>query len=527
MKKTTKYILIALSTVILVFIIYKVSFSGISFEIKENVYQTETVPAIEPDYSGCTIPANIAPINFIIKEPGEKFYVEMSSEVGEKISIFSDKPAIKIPLKQWQDVLLQNAEKKLYTTIYVKKADGKVYKYKPVENYISSDKIDEYLVYRRIPPLYIMWNKVGIYQRQLSSFDETPIITNSVLNKGCINCHSFCNRKPDKMLFHTRLGHGTGMILVNEDKTYRINTRTEFNGHVAYRSWHPDGKIIAFSCNKVLQFFHAIGENRDVLDKTSDLVLYNIETNTITSCPAISDTSMMETLPEWSHDGKYLYFCSAPQPKEMQFSFVYTEAYKTVKYSLMRIAYDAGNNTWGELETVISSSATGLSITQPKPSPDGRFLMFNMSSYGNFAIYNITSDLYILDLKTGKYFNPGINSDRSDSYHAWSSNSRWIVFSSKRDDGIHTRPYFCHIDTNGNASKPFVLPQEDPEFYSTDLLVYNVPEFVNTKVTVSQDILAGVSENLEDEIQAQLDPDIEVKEKDTEDTGQMWRPGVK
>lgn len=527
MKKTTKYILITLSTVILVFIICKVSFSRKSFEIKENIYQTETIPAIEPDYSGCTVPVNIAPLNFIINEPGEKFYVEISSEVGEKISLFSGKSAIKIPTRQWQNLLLQNAGKKLYTNVYVKKTDGKVHKYKPFENYISSDKIDEYLVYRRIPPLYIMWNKIGIYQRQLSSFFEVPIITNNVLSKGCINCHSFSNLKPDKMLFHTRLGHGTGMILVDDGKAHRVNTKTAFNGHVAYRSWHPDGKIIAFSSNKVLQFFHAVGENRDVLDKKSDLVLYNIETNTITSCPSISDTSMMETLPEWSHDGKYLYFCSAPQPKNMQFSFVYTGAYKDIKYSLMRIAYDASSNTWGELETVISSSATGLSITQPKPSPDGRFLMFNMSSYGNFSVYNITSDLYILDLETGKYFKPGINSDRSDSYHAWSSNSRWVVFSSKRDDGIHTRLYFCHVDTNGNASKPFVLPQEDPEFYSTDLLLYNVPEFVNAKVTVSQDILASVSRNLEDEIQAKLDPDIEIKGKDTEGTGQMWRPGAK
>jgi hypothetical protein len=193
----------------------------------------------------------------------------------------------------------------------------------------------------------------------------------------------------------------------------------------------------------------------------------------------------------------------------------------------MRIAYDVDNNSWGELETVISSSATDMSITQPKPSPDGRFLMFIMSTYGNFAIYNITSDLYILDLRSGKYFNPGINSNRSDSYHAWSSNSRWVVFSSKRDDGVHTRPYFCHIDTNGNASKPFVLPQEDPKFYETDLLLYNVPEFVNAKFTVSQDELAGVSRNLENEIQAKLDSDIEVKEKDTEETGQMWRPAVK
>ncbi|MEJ2354873.1 MAG: hypothetical protein P8Y62_03110 [candidate division WOR-3 bacterium] len=462
----------------------------------------------------------------MINETGEKFYVEISSEKGKKISVFSGN-IVNIPARQWHALLSKNAGKKLYTTVYAKERDGKVYKYKPIENYISSDKIDEYLVYRRIPPIYIMWNNMGIYQRQLSSFDETPVITNNVLDKGCINCHSFCNRKPEKMLFHMRAGHGTGMMLFNKDKAYRVNTKTAFNGPVAYRSWHPDGNIIAFSSNAVLQFFHAIGENRDVLDKSSDLVIYNVETNTITSCPAVSDVDRMETFPEWSHDGKYLYFCSAPQPEDMQFGFVYAGAYKTLKYNLMRIAYDAVNNTWGKMETVITSSATGMSSTQPKPSPDGRFLMFNMSSYGNFAVYNTTSDLYILDLKTGKYMKPDINSNRSDSYHSWSSNSRWVVFSSKRDDGIHTRLYFSRIDTNGNASKPFVLPQKDPDFYLTDLLVYNVPEFVSDKITVNQDILAGASKNVEDEIQAQLDSDIEVKETGTEGTEQMWKPGAK
>jgi hypothetical protein len=99
-----------------------------------------------------------------------------------------------------------------------------------------------------------------------------------------------------------------------------------------------------------------------------------------------------------------------------------------------------------------------------------------MSEYGNFPIYLKSSDIYMLDLKTGKYYKPDVNSDKTDSFHSWSSNSRWFVFSSKRIDSYFTRFFFSYVDKDGKAYKPFLLPQEDPEFYNTFLYAYNVPE---------------------------------------------------
>ena len=63
-----------------------------------------------------------------------------------------------------------------------------------------------------------------------------------------------------------------------------------------------------------------------------------------------------------------------------------------------------------------------------------------------------------------------------DTYHSWSSNSRWFVFASKRDDGLYGKPYFCYVDRQGHAHKPFVLPQQDPQFYDMNLKSFNVPE---------------------------------------------------
>ena len=105
---------------------------------------------------------------------------------------------------------------------------------------------------------------------------------------------------------------------------------------------------------------------------------------------------------------------------------------------------------------------------------------YTLSDYGQFSIWHHEADLYLLDLFTGQS-RPmtGANSKDTESFHNWSSNSRWIVLSSRRDDGLFTRLYFCHVDANGNVSKAFMLPQRNPRyFYRGRLLSFNVPDFI-------------------------------------------------
>ena len=83
----------------------------------------------------------------------------------------------------------------------------------------------------------------------------------------------------------------------------------------------------------------------------------------------------------------------------------------------------------------------------------------------------------MLDLRTGQVDTlQMVNAPHANTYHSWSSNSRWFVFASKRDDGIYGKPYFAYIDAEGQVHKPFVLPQEDPEHYDLTLKSYNLPE---------------------------------------------------
>jgi hypothetical protein len=113
-----------------------------------------------------------------------------------------------------------------------------------------------------------------------------------------------------------------------------------------------------------------------------------------------------------------------------------------------------------------------------------------MCKYGCFPVYQTSSDLYLMDLRTRAFHRLEINSDQAESWHSWSSNSRWIAFSSKRIDGVFTRTYLAHVDEQGHVAKPFILPQRDPAFYDSFLKTYSVPEFVTAPVQTTPAELA-------------------------------------
>ncbi|MHC4310480.1 MAG: hypothetical protein ACYSSN_11075 [Planctomycetota bacterium] len=271
----------------------------------EDCTSIDREPTIFPDYTETILPPNIAPTNFIINEEGKAYYVQISSEKGRDIEIFSQSPNIKIPIKSWKNLLEQNREQPLFITVLVKDKKDIWSRYAPIENKIAKEDINTHLVYRLMKPLYQYWDKLGIYQRELSSFDERPIVLNSTMGKNCVNCHSFHNYNPERMIFHMRAGAvGTSMMLAYDNEIHKVDTSTSFNHATSYRSWHPNGKVIAFAFNTVKQIFHAQGKNLDVYDRVSDLLLYNVQTNTITTSPKISTSERMETYPEWSPDGK-------------------------------------------------------------------------------------------------------------------------------------------------------------------------------------------------------------------------------
>ena len=434
--------------------------------------QTEGLPPISPDYAGVTVPANIAPLNFsyLGEEP-------CALQVGGRI-LRGHKGLFRFGARFWK-TLMERDEVEM--TVLVRR-DGQWLSYAPFTVSVSPDPIDPYLSYRLIPPGYQGWQVMGLYQRELSSYRQIPIVTNELTGGNCMNCHTYLNGDPSKMVFHARATFG-GTMLIDGDGIEKLNTKTDSTiSALVYPYWHPSGDYVAFSTNKTLQVFYNHGVNRiEVYDEASDVVVYDIHSHAIAWSPLTKAPDRFETFPTFSPDGKWLYFCSAAAVSPMP------AQYKEAKYGLYRIAFHAEDMSFGdELECLYDAPAEGYSVSFPRISPDGRFLCLTRHGFGNFSIWHKDADLWMIDLQTGER-RPleTANSDDVDSFHTWSSNGRWMVFSSRRDDGLYTRPYFTHIDADGQASKPFLLPQRDPlSDYKRLIYSYNLPAFMNGPVTM-------------------------------------------
>ncbi|MDR1866216.1 MAG: hypothetical protein LBR08_11680 [Bacteroidales bacterium] len=434
---------------------------------------------IYPDCRGAVIPYNIAPPNFLVREEGRSHLARIAVAGKDSFDV-RFKSALNIPLRKWRNLLAENRGERLTITVFSRQSSGWV-KYSPLALAIAAEPIDPYMAYRLIEPGYEAWGAMGIYQRRLENFEETPIMLNSLTDNNCMNCHSFCRHRPDRMLFHMRQKHA-GTVFTDGGKAVKINTSASPEATAGvYPRWHPGGRYVAFSSNTTRQGFHTAHPNKiEVYDTKSDLFIYDVQTNTVFTDRLISSEDYFETFPEWSPDGLYLYFCSAA-------ARAMPALYDSLRYGLLRIPFDPATGSFGkQADTLVSASATGKSVALPRVSPDNRYVVYCMSDYGTFPVWHRESDLYRLDLNDGRITRlDSINSAESESYHSWSSNGRWMVFGSRRLDGVFTRPYICYFDAEGNAHTPFLLPQQHPLHYDCSLKSYNIPEFISGKVEIS------------------------------------------
>jgi len=461
-------------------------------ETVSDARQETAQPQIYPDYLGVTIPVNIAPLNFnMADEKALRVDAVVTDNHGHSLHSQGEE-AVDFDLDDWHALLAQNPSDSLSVTVSAKYDDG-WHTYQPFSIYVSPDSIDYGLCYRLIEPGYEVWSKMGIYERCLSSFDERPLIENTQF-EGCVNCHSFNRGNPADMSLHIRGPHSATLLrhsVGGEGQSLTAyNTKTDQTlGFCVYPYWHPSGRYIAYSTNTTRQLFHSADRNRvEVFDEASDLQVYDVEKNELLLSPLLKQDSVYETFPVFSADGRSIYFCRAsPRPLqkegEKQGSVI---ALDSIHYNLCRIDFDPATGTFGDhIDTIIDAAYSPppfgkASISFPRPSYDGRFLCYTLSDYGQFSIWHHEADLYLLDLATGES-RPmdGANSDDTESFHNWSTNSRWLVLSSRRDDGLFTRPYFCHVDTAGHVTKAFMLPQRNPRrFYRDRFFSFNVPEFI-------------------------------------------------
>ena len=483
-----------LQTVALLFLASCVNHPDVPSSSKE----VKSLPDIYPDYCDVTVPYNIAPLNFMLPTAQYEECVARFTTPDGKQQTYGDGVKIQIPEDEWHDILDASKDKSIKVEVWGKK-NGEWLSFKPFYIYVAKEPIDEYISYRLIEPTYVAWSFMEIAQRNLTTFEESQIFNNEITmndrEKGqCINCHSYQNYKTDNMMFHVRLSNA-GTVIVNDGKVSKVDLKRDYTiSSGVYPSWHPTAKLIAFSTNLTRQAFHTANPNKiEVYDLASDLILYDVETDSVSVVS--DDPDLLEIYPTWSPDGKYLYYGkSVPLPEEMKDKDIRT-TYPKIQYNLYRRSFDLATHGFGGEELVYDAASVDKSATLPRISPDGKYLLFALGQYGCFHSRHHDGDIVCmpLDKETPSFLDLSkLNSKKySDSYPSWSSNGHWIMVASRRDDDNYSRVYFAYFN-NGRVGKAFLMPQEDPEHNTFLLKSYNRPEFMVEPVKISVDEFSKV-----------------------------------
>lgn len=444
-----------------------------------DVTRSSRMPDIYPDYTGVTVPAGIAPLNFVLTDP-QATTLDVTVKGDRGGTLHTNGSEADFDLEAWHCLLEQNRGARLTVTVCAER-NGRWTQYADFLIYVAEEPLGEWgVTYRLVPPSYAMYSKMGLYQRDLSNFEETPLMVNTRIPNQCVNCHTANRTDPDQFVFHVRGNHGATIIGHGSQHEVLQAKNDTLGGSMVYPYWHPGGRYCAFSTNKTAQLFHTSKKNKriEVYDTASDVFVYDTRTHTMLCDTLLMRKDWAENTPVFSPDGKWLYFTTARQQ-------VFPTDYEKQRYSLCRVAFDERTGRLGhEVDTLISASATGKSVCWPRPSYDGHYILYTRTDYGYFSVWHPEADLWLLDLRNGST-RPlkEVNSDRAESLHAWSTNSRWILFTSRRDDGLYTRLYLAHIDGQGRAGKPFLLPQRHPgDYYRRLMYSYNTPDFTSRPV---------------------------------------------
>ncbi len=206
------------------------------------------------------------------------------------------------------------------------------------------------------------------------------------------------------------------------------------------------------------------------------LEYYNRATELRQPLPGADNPKYVQTDGVWSPDGKYIVFARAeardPRPRGQLHATHALDPNETqIQYDLYRIPFNDGKG--GTAERIVGASENGMSNNFPKISPDGKWIVYVLCKNGQ--LMRPDSQLYIIPAGGGVPRRLRANTRLMNSWHSWSPNGRWLVFSSKARSP-YTQMYLTHIDANGDSSPAILIDNA-----TASNRAVNIPEFVNIK----------------------------------------------
>jgi Flp pilus assembly protein TadD len=408
-----------------------------------------------------------------------------------------DAPRWRPSEESWRQIKQQSAERDAEVVVagVSRTAPSTVGSSARVHIRTSKDKVGDSLFYREVPlpfltavqdPSRIRWRFGTI------DAESGPRIVLQNL-PVCGNCHSFADNASTLGL-DVDYGNDKGAYAILPVSKHMVMDDAKIITWADYR--RADGELTFGLLSRVSptgRYVISTVKDRSVFVAMPDLmisqlffpikgilVVYDRETKTFSPLPGADDPQYVQTNAVWSPDGKEIVFAKAKVHRaerlDQQNSALvdekdvpeFTVEKQPFRYDLYRIPFNDGKG--GTPEPLQGASDDGMSNFFPKYSPDGKWIVFCKAK--SYMLLQPDSELYIIPAAGGVARRLRYNTARMNSWHSWSSNSRWLVFSSKVN-GPYTQLFLTHIDENGNDSPPVLLER----FTSPDRAA-NIPEFV-------------------------------------------------
>ncbi|MFC1661400.1 tetratricopeptide repeat protein [Gemmatimonadota bacterium] len=371
----------------------------------------------------------------------------------------------------------------------------------------SSDSVGAPIYYRDVPLPFIsaVENISSIKWRlgDIGSGSQPHVVLSDL--PVCGNCHSF-SADGKTLGMDVDVANDKGAYVLTEFNEETIFARANIFSWNDYFDVDPAPPTFGLLARVSPSGKYVVGgmEDRAVFLARSDLAFsqiffpvqgllayYDRDSGQIRTLTGADDPSFVQANGTWTPDGEAITFARAPAPAltttprhpnvslsipeaaevlgGMQYIDESKEGYNKFQYDLYSVPFNGGQG--GEPIPVEGASHNGRSNYFPKYSPDGKWLVFNQAE--SFMLLMPDSKLYIMPAEGGEPRLMNCNTESMNSWHSWSPNSKWLVFSSKLFSP-YTHLFLTHIDENGEDTPPillknFIIPER----------AANIPEFVN------------------------------------------------
>jgi len=428
----------------------------------------------------------------------DRWYVVVRDDTGgDVLRVTVDAPRWRPSEESWRQIKQHSSERDAEVILagVSQKKRATVLSSARVHIRTSKDEVGDSLFYREVPlpfltavqdPSRIRW-RFGTIDAQAGP----PIVLQNL--PVCGNCHSFADNGSILGL-DVDYGNDKGAYAIMPVSKRMVMDDAKIITWADYK--RADGELTFGLLSRVSptgRYVISTVKDRSVFVAIPDimfsqlffpikgiLVVYDRETKAFAALPGADDPQYVQTNAVWSPDGKEILFARTTahhaQHLEQQNSVLvdekdvpeFTVEKKPFRYDLYRIPFNDGKG--GTPEPLRGASGDSMSNFFPKYSPDGKWIVFCKAN--SYMLLQPDSELYIIPAAGGVARRLRYNTARMNSWHSWSSNSRWLVFSSKVNTP-YTQLFLTHIDENGNDSPPVLLER----FTSPDRAA-NIPEFV-------------------------------------------------